>query len=115
MDYQKFSEISPCDYAGTLKRENFMDQFDYIIAITSKDDKESAMLLWDNLNATITKNGRTEYHNKGKAKLIAVGGERNSHSSYADYFISGDNRDETLEKAKDFLKNMEKYKAPKKG
>ena len=25
MDYQKFSEISPCDYAGTLKRENFMD------------------------------------------------------------------------------------------
>ena len=25
MDYQKFSEISPCDYAGTLKRESFMD------------------------------------------------------------------------------------------
>ena len=96
------------------KGGNFMDQFDYIIAITSKNDKESAMLLWDNLNAVITKNGRTEYHNKGKAKLIAVGGERNSHSSYADYFIAGDNRDETLEKAKDFLKNMEKYKAPKK-
>lgn len=25
MDYKKFSEISPCDYAGSLKRENFMD------------------------------------------------------------------------------------------
>ena len=25
MDYQKFSEISPCDYAGVLKRESFMD------------------------------------------------------------------------------------------
>ena len=25
MDYKKFSEISPCDYAGTLKKDNFMD------------------------------------------------------------------------------------------
>ena len=25
MNYKKFSEISPCDYAGTLKRESFMD------------------------------------------------------------------------------------------
>ncbi len=25
MDYKKFSEISPCDYAGALKRESFMD------------------------------------------------------------------------------------------
>lgn len=25
MDYKKFSEISPCDYAGSLKRESFMD------------------------------------------------------------------------------------------
>jgi 4-hydroxy-4-methyl-2-oxoglutarate aldolase len=25
VDYKKFSEISPCDYAGSLKRESFMD------------------------------------------------------------------------------------------
>lgn len=25
MDYAKFAELSPCDYAGILKRENFMD------------------------------------------------------------------------------------------
>lgn len=25
MDYKKFAELSPCDYAGTLKRESFMD------------------------------------------------------------------------------------------
>ncbi|WP_320034513.1 RraA family protein [Halarcobacter sp.] len=25
MDYKKFAELSPCDYAGPLKRESFMD------------------------------------------------------------------------------------------
>ncbi len=25
MDYEKYAEFSPCDYAGPLKRENFMD------------------------------------------------------------------------------------------
>ena len=25
MDYKKFAELSPCDYAGALKRESFMD------------------------------------------------------------------------------------------
>ncbi|XPV69651.1 MAG: RraA family protein [Halarcobacter sp.] len=25
MDYKKFAELSPCDYAGPLQRENFMD------------------------------------------------------------------------------------------
>ena len=25
MDYKKFAELSPCDYAGPLQRESFMD------------------------------------------------------------------------------------------
>lgn len=91
-------------------------QFDYIISITDMADYKSAWEIAKRHKSAITLNGKADYKSLKPSKIIGIGKDRQSHSAYLDYFISGDDREETLEKAVDFASgNRDKYVAPKKG
>ena len=91
-------------------------QFDYIISITDMADYKSAWEIAKRHKSAITLNGKADYKNLKPSKIVGIGKDRQTHSAYLDYFISGKDRSETLELAKDFASgNRDKYKAPKKG
>ena len=90
-------------------------QFDYIISITDMADYESAWEIAKRHKSAITLNRKADYKSLKPSKIVGIGKDRQSHSAYLDYFISGKDRNETLELAKDFANgNRDKFIAPKK-
>lgn len=78
--------------------------------ITSGAMAQILNYLYPSYNPVITRSGKFDYGNIKTNYIIGLGGNKKQHSGYINYFISGRNRDETLEKAKDFRRNKEKYK-----
>lgn len=100
------------------KKEKGEDELKYNISIIDKRDGEAALevLFAGEEGSVISKGGNYKYGNDSDTEVIGIGKDRTSHTSYLDYFISGDTAADTLLKAKDFIAgNKEKYKAPKKG
>lgn len=100
------------------KKEKGEDELKYNISILDKRDGQAALevLFAGEEGSVISKGGNYKYGNDSDTEVIGIGKDRTSHTSYLDYFISGDTAADTLLKAKDFIAgNKEKYKAPKKG
>ena len=93
-------------------------KYDFIIALKDEGDIKAALEITNRHNAIITLNGKIDYANKGKAEVIALGGPREVHSHYADYFIAGKDSTETYNLARKFSREgkatRDKFKAPKK-
>lgn len=93
-------------------------KYDFIIALKDERDIKAALEIANRHNAIITLNGKIDYANKGKAEVIALGGPREVHSHYADYFIAGKDSTETYNLARKFSREgkatRDKFKAPKK-
>ena len=93
-------------------------KYDFIIALKDERDIKAALEIANRHNAIITLNGKIDYANKGKAEVIALGGPREVHSHYADYFIAGKDSTETYNLARKFSREgkatRDKFKALKK-
>lgn len=79
---------------------------DTIISLMSEGDLDAGRLLSAKFDGVITFSGDVSYYEFKRAgkKIIAVGGNKGNHTSYADVLISGANRYETLEKVKEYIK-----------
>lgn len=106
------------DYYNAALEFKGEDDLKYNISILDKRDGQAALevLFAGEEGSVISKGGNYKYRNDSDTEVIGIGKDRTSHTSYLDYFISGDTAADTLLKAKDFIAgNKEKYKAPKKG
>ena len=93
-------------------------KYDFIIAIKDERDIRAALEIASRHTSIITLNGKIDYANKGKAEVICLGGPREVHTAYADYFIAGKDRKDTYNLARKFSREgkatREKFRAPKK-
>ena len=89
-----------------------------IISILSEGDYKGAEVIRDWLypsyNPVITQSGKFNYAGINTNYIIAVGGTKGNHTGYANYLISGKNRQETYDKCLEFVnggsKGREKFK-----
>ena len=117
MDY--YNEALGYKEETTEDRKGDTMQYDFIIAIKDKRDIDAALEIASRHTSIITLNGKIDYANKGKAEVIALGGPREVHTHYADYFIAGDTAPDTYNLARKFSREgketREKFRAPTKG
>ena len=89
-----------------------------IISILSEGDYKGAEVIRDWLypsyNPIITQSGKFNYAGINTNYIIAVGGTKGNHTGYANYLVSGKNRQETYDKCLEFVnggsKGREKFK-----
>lgn len=114
-----YNEALNCMEETTEDRKGDSMKYDFIIAIKDKRDIDAALEIASRHTSIITLNGKIDYASKGKAEVIALGGPREVHTHYADYFIAGKDRKDTYNLARKFSREgketREKFRAPKKG
>lgn len=102
----------------TVKRDVVSSDYDTVVSLLSEADIEAGIEIARRHRGLITFSGDVEYQGfKGKM-IVAVGGDRNSHTAYATHFVSGKNRYETYNLARKFAREgkttRDKFIAPKK-
>lgn len=100
--------------------EDIMAQFDYVISITDDNDAKAAIEIANRHKSVITINGKTDYNALNSIPIVAIGGTRDQHTTYADYFISAGvgKHEETYHLARKFARQgkseRDKFKVGKK-
>ena len=103
----------------TVKRDVPLSDFDTVISLISEADIESAMEIANRHRGVITFSGDIDYSGFAKfgKMIVAIGGDKNSHTGYATHFISGKNRTETYNLTRKFSREgkatRDQFIAPK--
>lgn len=98
------SEFGSIMELETVKRDIHTSDYDTVVSILSEADMEAAIEVARRHRGLITFSGDVEYDGFAKdgKMIVAIGGDRNSHTTYATHFISGKNRVETYNLVRKF-------------
>lgn len=87
------------------------DKFNVIISLMSERDLDAGRLLSKEYSGLITFSGDVDYAQYRDKDIIAVGGVKGNHTSYAKYLIAGKNAKGTYDEVEKYIKGNDTIKA----